>query len=935
MPRRRRPGVRTLVAFAVAAGAMLVGPAGAVPTVGAAGPVKILPLGNSLTEGYEVDGGPVPFSQRAGYRERLEDRFQDVGFDFDFVGTKTSGSARLDDTDHEGVSGDRIEAIRNRMNGLPVGLDPDVVLLIAGTNDLTDDTATFPLPANSDAAEAAMADLLDDLTSKWPDAKVVVSTLIQFRENPAGQRTTLIRDYNAALPGIVAAAGSNVSLVDSYPVITTEDIPGGDAIHPDRFGYGKIADVWFDGLSGLYPELLPDLTDPLVRDDFNRPDADLGTAPTGQIWVESAKSAFNPLEWGIKSSQVSVIGGNDEGIVTVDAGVSDVDVSADVVVSPTSGNPSLTLRAEDAGNQLVAGIVWRPGNNRLTLAKIVNGAATNLVNAGFFFPDTNGDGVSEGPSGTYNLRATVEGDTVEVWVDDVRWISYQLTAAEQTAFGSNTLFGFRAAKPGEDGNSRWDNFVLRGVPSAPSGVVGTAGDGRVSVSWVAPVSDGGSAITGYTVTAAPGGATCSTMGATSCTVVGLTNGTPYTFTVTATNAVGTGPASAPSTSVTPMAAVADLVTVEPARLLDTRPTGSTVDGQFLGAGKLVGGQFTKVKIAGRGGVAADAVGVELNITAIQNEGRGFATLYPCTATPPTASSLNYTPGVNIANATTVALNANGEVCVFSNVTAHYALDVLAYVPAGSDLVTVEPSRLLDTRPSGSTVDGQFLGAGKLVGGQFTKVKIAGRGGVAADAVGVELNITAIQNEGRGFATLYPCTATPPTASSLNYTPGVNIANATTVALNANGEVCVFSNVTAHYALDVLAYVPAGSDLVTVEPSRLLDTRPSGSTVDGQFLGAGKLVGGQFTKVKIAGRGGVAADAVGVELNITAIQNEGRGFATLYPCTATPPTASSLNYTPGVNIANATTVALNANGEVCVFSNVTAHYALDVLAYVAA
>jgi hypothetical protein len=41
---------------------------------------------------------------------------------------------------------------------------------------------------------------------------------------------------------------------------------------------------------------------------------------------------------------------------------------------------------------------------------------------------------------------------------------------------------------------------------------------------------------------------------------------------------------------------------------------------------------------------------------------------------------------------------------------------------------------------------------------------------------------------------------------LNYTPGVNIANATTVALNSAGEVCVFSNVTAHYALDVLAYV---------------------------------------------------------------------------------------------------------------------------------
>jgi hypothetical protein len=68
------------------------------------------------------------------------------------------------------------------------------------------------------------------------------------------------------------------------------------------------------------------------------------------------------------------------------------------------------------------------------------------------------------------------------------------------------------------------------------------------------VSDGGSPITGYTVTASPGGATCSTAGTRSCTVTGLLNGTAYTFTVRATNSVGTGPASAPSAPVTPTCA---------------------------------------------------------------------------------------------------------------------------------------------------------------------------------------------------------------------------------------------------------------------------------------------------------------------------------------------------------------------------------------------
>ena len=90
------------------------------------------------------------------------------------------------------------------------------------------------------------------------------------------------------------------------------------------------------------------------------------------------------------------------------------------------------------------------------------------------------------------------------------------------------------------------------VPGAPTSVVGTAGTAQVSVAFTGPVFNGGSAITGYTVTASPGGASVS--GATGPLVVtGLTNGTPYTFTVTATNLAGTGAASTASAAVTPKA----------------------------------------------------------------------------------------------------------------------------------------------------------------------------------------------------------------------------------------------------------------------------------------------------------------------------------------------------------------------------------------------
>lgn len=108
------------------------------------------------------------------------------------------------------------------------------------------------------------------------------------------------------------------------------------------------------------------------------------------------------------------------------------------------------------------------------------------------------------------------------------------------------------------------------VPGAPTAVTAAGGNGQATVSFVAPATNGGTAITGYTVTSSPGGI-AATGTASPILVTGLTNGVTYTFTVTATNSAGTGSASAASNAVTPVPPL----TVGPATLNVPYGAGTT------------------------------------------------------------------------------------------------------------------------------------------------------------------------------------------------------------------------------------------------------------------------------------------------------------------------------------------------------------------------
>jgi hypothetical protein len=129
-------------------------------------------------------------------------------------------------------------------------------------------------------------------------------------------------------------------------------------------------------------------------------------------------------------------------------------------------------------------------------------------------------------------------------------------------------------------------------PAAPTSVTATAGNGQATVSWTAP-ANGGSTITSYTVTPFIGTtaqATTTVTGsppATSTTVTGLTNGTAYTFTVTATNAIGTGPASAASNAVTPTAPTTAFVQQVAAHALSVTSLSVTPAGAVTTGNRLV------------------------------------------------------------------------------------------------------------------------------------------------------------------------------------------------------------------------------------------------------------------------------------------------------------------------------------------------------------
>lgn len=390
--------------------------------------------------------------------------------------------------------------------------------------------------------------------------------------------------------------------------------------------------------------------------------------------------------------------------------------------------------------------------------------------------------------------------------------------------------------------------------------------------------------------------------------------------------------AAPSAIAAGPNAPEDVVSINPARLLDTRPGQPTVDGISAGIGPIGAGAVVTLPVANRGGVPADATGVWLNVTAANPWARGYLSVYPCGPIPAT-SNVNYTANLTVANAAFVALDSAGSVCVSSFAQSDVVIDVTGFVRAGG-LIPVAPQRFADSRLGSPTFDGQYAGVGPIVAGTSARVRVAGRGVVPVGATGVVMNVTATAATGAGFFTVTDCGQVPE-SSNVNYVAGSAASNLVFSPLDPNGDVCVYSSATAGYVVDVAGFVIGESRAAPILPFRLLDERRSSDphpTFDHFYEEIGYSPAGSTLRLQVRGRGDTA-EAASALLNVTAVNPRANGFITVYPCDQPRPNASTINYTARKNVPNMVLAALTADGATCLYTSADVFLVADIIGIV--
>jgi hypothetical protein len=385
--------------------------------------------------------------------------------------------------------------------------------------------------------------------------------------------------------------------------------------------------------------------------------------------------------------------------------------------------------------------------------------------------------------------------------------------------------------------------------------------------------------------------------------------------------------------------------VTPTRICDTRTAGPGIAANQCNAGDpgpLPGGYYMTLTVPGLPAGASAAV---LNVTVADTDAPSYLTVWPAGTTQPTASNLNWTPGKVVPNLVEVAVGAGDQVSVFNAAgNADVIVDLEGYVApvgtAGTGLFNaLSPSRICDTRAAGGGVsanqcNGNGTGVGTLGVNGTRAIQVTGQGGVPASGVSaVVLNVTVADTSASSFLTVWSTGSAQPTASNLNWTPGMVVPNRVIVPVGPSGQVSVY-NLTG--AADVFVDVggwytdssnpsASGASFVALSPSRVCDTRMAQPGVDGNQCNgngtvAGTLGAGGTRGVAIENEGGVpASGVVAVVANVTVTDTTSPSYLTAWPNLTARPNASDLNWMAGETVPNLVVAKLGTDGAIDTFN----------------
>jgi len=211
---------------------------------------KILPLGDSITEGYSSTGF------NGGYRVELFRQALQNGKNITFVGGQTNGPNMVDGQtfprSHQGhggytISGGGQGPLAGEKTNIGLSYEPHIILLMIGTNDINGNI-------NVSDAPNRLRSLVDDIVSAAPDSLLALASIIPI---DSGSKTQPVLDYNAAVESIAsdfAEQGDHVIFVDNYEVIDSQ--PNwqtafmGDYLHPNTAGYDLLGESFYQAISG-------------------------------------------------------------------------------------------------------------------------------------------------------------------------------------------------------------------------------------------------------------------------------------------------------------------------------------------------------------------------------------------------------------------------------------------------------------------------------------------------------------------------------------------------------------------------------------------------------------------------------------------------------------------------------------------------------------